>query len=356
MAQATYQIRLKNTAGALVALFTQENILGLRITKSVNDVHTHELTLDATAETRVDLFELDGQIEVWRRPPCWDWYLEYEGFHRDAEWQTDDDGREIFVSRGVGYQDILARRIIAAYAGSSEAAKSDAAETVVKEFVDEQMGSAGREPFTGLSIEADGAGGNSISISRPYRNLLEVCQEIAAIGGGDFDVVGIGAALFEFRWYDGQRGDDHTVATGTEPVIFSTAFGNMLRPRLVKQSARATAVLVAGGGEGEARAWEWRPASLPSNWQLREVFRDARDTDDTDTMQARGDAELNAGRAVSELQFDVLQTSSSVYGVHYALGDLVTARYRDAEYNLKITRVMLNFDEAEDISLEFEDV
>ena len=142
MAQSAYQVRLKAKDGSLAAVFTHENLRELTVTRSVNGVATHSVTIDATRDGRCDLFAVDGQVEVWRRPPGQAWYLEYEGFHRDATWAMDADGRELFTSAGVGYQDLLARRAIAAYAGSAGAAKAGAAESVVKAFVVEQAGAS----------------------------------------------------------------------------------------------------------------------------------------------------------------------------------------------------------------------
>ena len=119
MAQATYQLRLKSKAGAQLAVFTQSNLLSLRVQRKINDVATHELSIDATADTRCTLFEVDGQVELWRRPAGGAWYLEYEGFHRTAHWTQDADGREVFTSSGVGYADLLRRRIIAEAARSA---------------------------------------------------------------------------------------------------------------------------------------------------------------------------------------------------------------------------------------------
>lgn len=352
MAQPAWQVILKNKAGSRVALFSDQEILSLGIHKRVNKVGTYEFTIDATVDDRCDLFAVDGQVEIMRRIPGYDWYTEFEGFHRTAIFTTDTQGRQTFSSSGVDYKDLLARRIIAEYTGSSGGAKSGAAETVAKAFVTEQIGSSApaADQVSGFTVEADGADGNSIAIARAYRNLLEVCQEIAAIGGGDFDVVGNGDAQWQFKWYDGQLGTDRR-----STIVFATGFGNMLSPRLVQYPATSNYVLVAGQGEGTDRTWVTRPASgAPTGIDRRTVFRDARDTSDTSTQQARGDAELDAGKAVNELTFSVIQTERYQYGQHYYLGDLVTARYRNTSYDLKIVGVHIMIGNPDQIMLEFQ--
>ena len=114
---------------------------------------------------------------------------------------------------------------------------------------------------------------------------------------------------------------------------------------------------MAGQGEGTDRTWVTRPASgAPTGIDRRTVFRDARDTSDTSTQQARGDAELTSGAATNELTFSVIQTERYQYGQHYFLGDLVTARYRDTEYDLKIVGVIITLGSPDTIKLEFESV
>lgn len=351
MPQASYQVRVKSKTGALLAVLTQENLLSLHITRRVNDIATHELTIDATADTRCDLFEVDGQVEVWRRPPGHDWYMEYEGFHRDSRWEQDADGLETFTSLGVGYQDLLRRRIIAAYSGAAGSSKSGSAETVAKAFVTEQLVSPtiAERAISGFTVEADGGGGEDIALQRAYRNLLEVLQEIAAIGGGDFDVIGTGAAEWEFRWYDGQRGADRRSS-----IVFATDYGNMLMPSLKEQAARANTVLVLGQGEGSDRTWVWRPSAAAVGGLDRvEIARDARDTNDANILRDRGDAELWMERALDELTFVVAQVAGVQYGVDYGLGDLVSARYRSTDYDLKIIEVSLTLGAPDQVEVKF---
>jgi hypothetical protein len=350
-----YQIKLALADGSPAHRFTREQIDRLTYTRTVNGVASHELAIDITLTDRSDLFEEDGQIEVWRKPAGGSWYLDYEGFHRGGgRYEVGKDGERLFTSTGVGYVDLLARRRVAAYAGSSETAKSGAAETVLKAFVLEQAGAsaAADRRITQLSIEADGADGETVSIQRSYRGLLEVCQEIAAIGGGDFDVVGTGANTYELRWYAGQRGTDRRTT-----VVFSTEYGNMGSPKLARKPAVGNAVLVAGQGEGDARTWVWRPALLPTGMNRREVYRDARDSDTTAVLQARGDEELRSLRAVDELTFEVLQTPASVYGTHYGWGDLVTAQFLGLSLELQITSVTVTVQgDDETIRLGFESI
>jgi hypothetical protein len=132
-----------------------------------------------------------------------------------------------------------------------------------------------------LSVEADGANGETVTIKCVQQELLTTCQDIAKVGGGDFDIIGTGAATFEFRWYDGQRG---TIA----PVRSSSAtnWGTMGTPNIaVMRQDEISAVLVGGQGAGADREMVWRTDATriaDSTWNRIEKFLDQRNEDDTD--------------------------------------------------------------------------
>jgi len=319
---------LRNPAGDRVAVF--ESFPHLVINARVNAPGAYALEL-AGNDTRIPLFELDGQLEFWRVDTARSIprYLVFEGLHCDSEDAYDADGIESYISSGPGYNQLLRRRIIAAYSGSVEAAKDGPAETVIKDFVEEQCGAtAGARAIAGLIVDLPSGGtGNPVRLARAYRYVLDVCQEIAAIGGGDFAVVGTGGATYQFQWYLGQLGADRSAT-----VIFAIEWGNMGRPRLVRRRTNeVNAVLVGGQGDGVARTTVWRTdptriADSPIN--RRELFIDQRQDADTDGLNFTGDRALDDGQSPYQLTFDVLQVPSCLYGLHYFLGDLVTVKFK----------------------------
>ncbi len=362
----TYHVWLKNVAGSRVAVL--DDWVSLTYTRRVNSPGQYTLTINGD-DPKVDLFELDGQVEVWRADLAngIDWYRDFEGLHRQEIREYLARGEHRYTSQGRGYLDLLARRIIYAAAGSAGADKTGAAETVAKAFVDEQAGAgaAVARQTTGLTVQADGATGNTVTMKRAYRNLLEVLQEIALVGGGDFDLVGTGGATFEFRWYNGQLGSDRTVGNigGLAPVIFSLAHGNMAQPRYtLDRLDEVNAVYVGGQGEGATRTVEPRVdavAMAASTWNRREAFRDARNEDAVGGLQSKGDAYLAEQQARQSLTFDVLQVPACLYGKHYFLGDLVTARFGTVEVDKKVIQVTVNVatgGQRESITVELADV
>lgn len=364
---AAYQLRLKDTSGASVVAVT-DHFERLAFTKRVNSPGFYILQMGEFDPFLSDL-GLDYQLEVWRRIAGVDWYLEFEAFHRTITYQRTLQGKAIATSYGVGYADLLRRRILAGYAGTAFTAKSGPAETVAKEFVDEQCvsGAIFRE-IAGLTIEADGGRGAIVELNRAWRILLEVLQEVSLMAEqkgdpGDWAVVGTGDAAFEFRWYHGQLGEDRRVGNieGNPPIVFSMLLGNMALPiYALARTDEGNAIYVGGQGEGVGRALEIRTdavAVADSPWNRREMFADARNEDTVAALQDKGDSKLEERQAEESFSFEVIQTTATVYGRDYFLGDLVTARYGDIERSKKIVGVRVVVQEnRETISLEVADV
>jgi len=365
---AAWQVVLKDVAGATAARFVlsaEGGVESLTAMNRVNCVGAFSLLLPKAADesvatflARMALFELDGQVELWRRDAAngVDWYLVHEGLVRGRRFYVTAPTAMVCEITGRGYTDLLTRRIIEAAAGSDGAVKSGAAETVIKEFVDEQAGpSAGTRALTGLSVEADSAKGNTVNISAPYKGLYETCRDVAAVGGGDFAIVGVGDALFEFRWYNGQLGTDRTAT-----VRFSYELGNMATPEvaLLRQD-EVSAVLVAGQGEGSARVTEWRTDATRialSTWNRIERYMDARDVGAQAGLQARGDAALEDGTPRNALSFTPAQLPSCAFDVHYFLGDKVSAAFLGHEATKRVMQATYSVNaQGEKVTVGLED-
>lgn len=358
-----YQLRLKDHEGNVVAI--NDHFISLRIVKTVNSPGFYELVL-GQSNTLVPYFLLDAQIEMWRSDPQAeiDWYVEFEAFHRTVVRQAKKDGERLFRSYGSGYADLLWRRIIAGYAGTAYTDKSGVAETVAKEFVNEQASvGAGDRGFPGFYMQADAATGSSVELKRAWDILGDVLREISRMGGGDFAVVGTGPATFEFRWYDGQLGEDRSEGNteGNPPIIFSIDLGNMALPIYSNpRSDEINLVYVGGEGEGTNRNVITRQelmAILDSPWNRREIFRDARNESTTAALEDKGDEVLEEEKKKESFWFEVIQTAACRYGRDYFLGDLVTARYMDVVRNKKIVSVKIEARQnRESISLVLADV
>lgn len=333
----TWELRLFDATGARVATFVDWP--ELRVDLGVNRPGSWALRIHGD-DPRATLFEEGGLLEGWWCAPedGIAWRREFCGFVIDSEAYEDAQGASHFVASGFTIEYWLDATIIDAAAGSTSSRKSGASETVIKDYVDEQCGpGAGARARADLLIEADHspALGDTWSGQRSNRKVLEVVQEIAEASGIQFGIERTDDYEFEFQvWAPTDR---------RATVIFATERLNMGQPKLTTRISRSvTRVKAAGQGEGAARAVVYvqdLAAIAASPIGRREAFADARDQDDTASVTARGQQILDANRATQTLDFAVLQAPGCLYGKHYFLGDLATARYRGADYDRRVDAV-----------------
>lgn len=349
-----YHIRIYNASGALQYIVT--DFVALRYTNLVNAAGLCVFTVSGNHPIVSDL-DLDWQVEVWRSNPVDEdtptgaWAADFRGFFRDEMRNSDNDGQSFFTAYCPAQISLLGRRDIAWAAQTTDRTIfiSEPAETIAKTLVDYNAGANATTgngrirtgTITGLSVETDGASGNTLDWNCFGVNLLETLTAIARVGDGDFDLVKTGATAWEFRWYDGQLGTDRSAS-----VRFSLPLGNMSNPVLRRhRMSERTVAIVAGQGEGSGRSFVTRTGE---NYAVGtndiEMMIDARDVSTTNGLNARGDVRLDEVEARDDLTFDVIQTPASRYNYHYFLGDLVTGIYQGVSSTKKIHAVTIDFD------------
>jgi len=346
----SYKLDIKTAAGVLQATVTDFNELSCRI--AVNEPGYMEVTLDADHPARSYLNQL-CQVELWRRDieNDIDWYRHFGGLYSYTELEYEEEG--ILLMGVPGFMDMLRWRIVAWYANTADrsAFTSEAAETIMKTLVSYNAGSSATTgngrlrtgTITGISVQSDSAGGNSLDWYCAYDNLLETLKDLAKVAGGDFDLVKTGDQAWEFRFYSGQLGTDRTAT-----VKFSRQLGNLGVFRYIKDANdEATVCLVGGQGEEGDREVEIRTGTNYSASNDKEVFINGSGSETTAGLQDIGDQRLDETMAKETLEYTVLQIPSSAYYKHYYLGDLVTVINPDtgSSDTKKINAVVLSLDQ-----------
>lgn len=362
-----YQVILKDSTGLTVANI--DSWISASISHRVNDPGSVTLSLGGD-DPRIPLFEENGILEFWRAWPEYGigWYLEKEALITDpGNRSTDEAGGRHYDVAGVGFVDLLRRRVIAWQVDSDQAWKSDYGGTVMRAYVRENLGdlalsSSGRHldgTLEGLTIGTGSGEGAIWEGDRAGRNLLEVLQEIALAAGCDFDVIGTGRQLsvyvwrgaqryipsFEFRVYADQRGEDLSVdsGVGSESVVFALNRGNMAVPAYTLSYANEVNAVVVLGAEYagyplvSVRTRSWR--IVPSKINQREVTRNEGNEENYDGLDAAGDAELAAGVPAESFTWEFVQIPGCLYGRDYHCGDKVTGRYDDIERSKRLTSI-----------------
>ena len=356
-----YRLDVHTAAGVKLAEVT--DYLELSYTRRVNAPGALTFTLHGDHRVIGEL-EHNSQVIVYRRNADLglDWTPEFVGLYRAQRRRYTN--RAVFTATCPGCMTMLAWRIVAWKASTANRSnfQNVPAETVMKTLVDYNAGANATTAngrirngvIPGITVQADGGSGRTISIGCAYANLLETLQKVAAIGGGDFDLVKTGAATYEFRWHAGQRGTDRTAE-----VLFALERGNMAEPEYeYDRIGEQTVCIVGGQNQGASRQVEICTGSDYGPDNDIEVFGDGGTLSTTAALQSLGEEKLEEGRAREKFTFKVVQTRSCAYGVHYGLGDLVRAQYGPVNVVQKVTGVTVNLDKrgAEQIDVETETV
>lgn len=358
------EIILRDTSGTITTRF--DDWISYEVDHYVNGIDRATFTINGNDQKSL-LFGLDYFIEFWRsnKEANIEKYREAITLHRTPNYSYDQSGQLKFESISVGLNDFLNRRIVYNYAGDARCTKSDAAETVMKEFVDEQVGpsatvAAGRlaeGAITGLIIEPDAASGDTWDGSRAWQNVFTVLQDIGESNDMAFrvDILDPDTPSFIFRVKEKPYGADRSstgivAATGRNsagnyPIIFSDQFGTAITPSygIVRDTEANVAVVLGRGNEEERNV---RERSLPgttydtdSPWNRREIAVHATLETTDDALDQKGDETLELTIPQIIVDLEVVQHPSCLYGRDYFLGDIITVRVSGLEINKTIIGV-----------------
>lgn len=376
---ARYQIAIYDTSGTQVGLMTDWR--SLQFKKEVNREGFFTLIFNYYDPIRTK-FETDGYIEVMRRiPGVKDWYVEFEGHIEDTNRLLFQNGNFQQTVVGSGFNGLLARRIIAYRDSTSYAKKSDAAETVMKEYVEQNCGASATTGnnrllngvIAGFTVDGDSGAGDTWEGDRSGKLLIEVLEEIANFASIDYNVVGTGAATYKFYTYLNQLGLDKTTvgldpstglnAAGNSPFIFDPDRGNVISASLTRKNREtANAIVVFGQGEGLTRTIAVRTdaaAILTTPIAQRELMRGGGSQTGAAELNDLGDEWIEKKQQAVEFNFVPKDTEASLYGVHYELGDKVTGKLGDFEADKRIMSVTITVSggaKGENKTLEMKDV
>jgi len=351
-----YEVVIKDPNATTLVI--AQNGFNLDYARRINEVGVLILQLPISFDPYV---LIDGQIEIYRQVDTGPLYLEGETrwFVRKPARKLVDNGQEYIEVYCEDAVTLLQRRVTAFYAGSSQVLKSAvAADDLLKTIVSNNMGSAAadyagantaRQLSTALfAIQANLTQGALVSKDFAWRNMLPVLQEIAqsSTQAGTylaFDVVAIVGGTFEFRTYTVQRGVDHRWPSGSNPVILDSQLGNLANITQTDDYTQGVSfVYCAGQGQDSARVVQTATndaiAGL-SPYGRFEDFQDARQSSAAAGVLSEAKANLWDMRPKLTFEAQLVQTPGMQYGVQYNFGDMVTARYRNRQFDCRIEAV-----------------
>jgi hypothetical protein len=354
-AQATYIFRIVNDKGELVDEFSR--FFFLNYTRIVNGIGICNIGFPWENWRR---WQPDYRLEVWRSPAVGvPKRLDGTFFQRKARVYTRVDGIQVMELTGRSPMHLLDRRIVCTKAESAQSDKTDFIDDMMKEIVYEQMGAGAVDPNGAADldrvfptayfrIQGDLSLGDSTTKSFAFRNVLDVLRELhetsATLGNPIyFDIVPITPDIFEFQTFQDCRGVDRT----DEGIIFSEENDNLRMPEYVQDRFDERNVVYVGGPcEAAARnVQELLTRQVgQSIWNRIEMFKDARNESTAAGQRNRGRQELALNKHEIRFNSTFLNTPSSLYGLHWDLGDRVRVSYANKQFNteIKVIYVTIN--------------
>jgi hypothetical protein len=368
---ARYELWLTDDSGQRIADSNGKtflkSFLSLTATRSLNQVGQFTLSLPPSFDE--SLLAVDRMVQVWRRPTGGQLGLWRIYFIRRWRFATEGSRDTIEIS-GPDSNDLLCRRVIAAYSGDSVyAAMGDEVEAdammsavVAASQFDAVGGPAtvsGTREWSNFDIAAPQFFGPVISKTFPLGaalltdsgdGLLPQISRVSRIGGTEifFDVVPnvvTGSSVsFQFRTYATSIGPDVS-----DKVVFAKEFGNLKDPVLeFDYTGEVNYVYSGGKGEGADRrvtqSYDVARYSA-SRWNRREGFAQATNEADTDAaVEAFGNALLAEREPKVRFSGTPMDTRGTRFQRDWDFGCIVKARYRRYESTHLIRAVTLTVD------------
>ncbi len=300
----------------------------------------------------------DYRLHFWRQAARDSLRLEFIAFIRRLDVGVSPSGLQTFTPLGYDWNDMLRRRVVAYYTDSSQAKKSDSADDLMKEIVDENLGDTAvtdydgnavtRRDITdyGFSIAADTGDGNTIDKSFAWRNLLKVLQDVQAATKTQsnevfFGIVPTSPTTAQFRTAVTRWGNDRT-AGANNPIVFSDRAGNFIGGRIsYDYSLEANQIYAGGQGKGEAREiQESQDAGRQdvSAFNRRERFKNASQNKTAAGVLDTAKNELARYRPRTLLSGRLLSTPLTPYGGGngWRVGDDVLVDVAGSQLNVNI--------------------
>lgn len=258
--------------------------------------------------------------------------------------------RNWFRMSAVHVTGLLDRRVVAYDSGSTYATKTDNAGDLIKKFARENIGSSvnttDRDTTSMttvdlvtpgyLEIEQDNAEGQSLTRESSRGKMLGILQDIAdtSTQAGTYMSFGVVGSTTPFRLVtrDNSWGDDRRYGT-RKAVILSPQKGNMSDWKLELDYSEEASVVIAGGdGQKDERIIQVATNTDRINaspFGHIEEFVDAPNCDTAAKVLAYANSVLRQKEVRISFEADLIETSGTIRGVDFDLGDIVTVMVND---------------------------
>lgn len=356
-----YTIGLKDSSGRDLDIW--DDFLDLQYSRKLNSLGRLSVTMPVRAGINPATIRRDYHLTVQRKigeqPPYLDmqtwWIIDL------VDWDVTEG--TIKIEAG-DLLHLLKRRIVNYSAGSLNGSKTAVVRDIeslpllsstdcIREFVAENLGS---EVITDLtreidvfSVQADDGLGPEVEVEGAWREVLQVCQDIANQSTGlaypfYFDIVPVGAIAFEFQVFVAYRGTNR----GSESInpLFMNSDENLSDVHLVwDYKDEKTYVRMTGEGNGDSVIQKYaKDASREySIWGAIERYENlGAEVGNNDYFNRRGQEFLEASRPKMRMTASIVDAPGSRYGLDYRYGDQIGAVAEGFVFDCVVDSVQVN--------------
>lgn len=356
----TWGVNLQRYDGAQIRPLTQAIRRGkLLVTLNGLGYFSLDLSLEKLLELDYKDLPLDAVVEIRRThglTKTW-------SFYKRKTIRTQDN---LFVA-GFGLNHLLKRRVIAYYAGSSYAQKTDFLDDMMHEIVAENLGASAvlyndtgtadtARDLTQVMDFSAGTGASAapsdtmgFSFDNVYETLLKIAANSTQRGTRlFFSIERPGDTYFEFQTFGGSYGLDRRGGKA-----FGSKHKNMRDTSLTYDNTEEVNYLyVLGRGDRAERKIE--TVSNETNLNASPLNRmeasyNASNAGDT-SLASLGYRQLEKYKPLRLFKGDLISQEGSYYGVDWDLGDLLDIEEGGEEFEAMITGVEFEFKEGNQTS------
>lgn len=382
---AEYEIWLTDDHGRRLELITE--LAFITYTRTVRGLGSINVGIpfDIFSKRLNPFFIPDWRIDVWRSPAHgYPMRREDTFLLRKPSLYMRDDGMKMLQFYGRNGVDLLHRRSVIQRAGTSQTAKTDQADDMMKAIVREQMlyGSALDEDGVvdnarawaqnEFLVQGDVSLGPSVTMNFADKKVVDVLKDIQnatfqknALSASDlkiyFDVIPVDVSSlttsgnaplgWEFRTFANRYGLDRT-----QGIEFSVENENLDKPTYsLNHLEEVTSVWVKGNGQASSQIISNVQDAARMNvsrWNNVEKIVTASQETSSTGLQNVGQAELYNNIPKEELNAILLNTPGSpttprsLYGLDWDLGDIVRVNYGGKQFDVEISTVYVSVNDS----------
>lgn len=221
--------------------------------------------------------------------------------------------------------------------------RSGVAETVIKEYVNENIGPGAvvSRQVENLIIETDGLRGETVQAKARFNQLQELLYPLAQTGGLGYTIAQEDGNLV-FKIYEPED--------KTSTIRMDLFNQKLSRAEYAYAVAKVTRAIVGGQGEEEWRKFlevtNVDSLAAESEWSRRiEVFKDSRNSSDLTQLEQSGlETLIDEGKTITELAVSPSDDINMKFAVDWYLGDKVTVVIDELEAQAVVTEVGISID------------